>query len=300
MDARHRAAADRLRVHGPDTSIESWLNGTVENEQRGQVFGSSAAINYLAVGSGQFLLNVGAGGQQFSIAAAAISAPAAMANGPSLRPRRPPSGLSHGIDFSMPEHRAFFFDFRIVTWCGMLAYVAVMFTQYGLIVSHVYDRTEAHLRVAISAVLLMLFLLGGMIGPALASALMNSSARTGYFSSTRFPVSHSLWLRAAHWAFQRGRQICTPKHNKQRYKSHAECIKSKVSKASARSCISCKVLAIPRAVLKSKKRCRRNGTEEAASARHSLLSKLGSIFSGIAARVKQHFQDRTSAQGSGS
>ncbi len=58
------------------TSIESWLNGTVENEKRGQVFGMYAAINYLAVGSGQFLLNVGAGsgGQQFSIAAALFAA----------------------------------------------------------------------------------------------------------------------------------------------------------------------------------------------------------------------------------
>ncbi len=58
------------------TSIESWLNGTVDNDKRGQVFGTYAAINYLAVGSGQFLLNIGAGsgGQQFSIAAALFAA----------------------------------------------------------------------------------------------------------------------------------------------------------------------------------------------------------------------------------
>jgi MFS family permease len=75
----------------------------------------------------------------------------------------------------------FCFDFRIVTWCATLAYVAVTFTQYGLIVSHVHDRTEAHLRVAISATLLVLFSLGGMIGPALASALMTLFGPRGLF-----------------------------------------------------------------------------------------------------------------------
>jgi MFS family permease len=75
----------------------------------------------------------------------------------------------------------FCFDFRVVTWCGTLAYVAVTFTQYGLIVSHVQDRTEAHLRVAISATLLVLFSLGGMAGPALASTLMTITGPRGLF-----------------------------------------------------------------------------------------------------------------------
>jgi MFS family permease len=252
------------------TSIESWLNGTVENEKRGQVFGSYAAINYLAVGSGQFLLNVGAGSgaQQFSIAAALFAAavlPVTLLEGwpvkvadanldrvpagtwrESLRemraaaplavpgcilagfiyssfyammpvylqrtgfstselatfmgialigallPQWPMGRLSDRVDrrrlvFYTATISAslsivlFVLNFRIVTWCAMLAYVAVTFTTYGLIVSHVHDRTEAHLRVAISATLLVLFSLGGMVGPALSSALMTLVGPSGFF-----------------------------------------------------------------------------------------------------------------------
>jgi MFS family permease len=252
------------------TSIESWLNGTVENERRGQVFGSYAAINYLAVGTGQFLLNVGAGtgAQQFSIAAALFAAavlPVTLLEGwpvkvadenldrvpartwrESLRemmaatplavpgcilagflysafysmtpvylqrsgfstselatfmgvaligallPQWPMGRLSDKVDrrrlvfytASISATLSFVllcFDFRAVVWCGTLAYVAVTFTQYGLIVSHVHDRTEAHLRVAISATLLVLFSLGGMTGPALASLLMTVFGPRGLF-----------------------------------------------------------------------------------------------------------------------
>ncbi|SAK80684.1 major facilitator transporter [Caballeronia hypogeia] len=252
------------------TSIESWLNGTVENEKRGQVFGSYAAINYLAVGTGQFLLNVGAGtgAQQFSIAAALFAAavlpvtllegwpvkvadeslnrvPARtwresvrdmMAAAPlavpgcvlagfiyssfyammpvylersgfstselatfmgvaligALVPQWPMGRLSDKVDRRRLVYYTasisgalslvlFCFDFRVVTWVGTLAYVAVTFTQYGLIVSHVQDRTEPHHRVAISATLLVLFSFGGMTGPALASALMTVVGPGGLF-----------------------------------------------------------------------------------------------------------------------
>ena len=252
------------------TSVESWLNGTVDNEKRGQVFGLYAAINYLAVGSGQFLLNIGEGSaaQQFSIAAALFAAavmpvtlmegwPAkvndanlhrvpARSWGESLRemmavaplgvpgcilagfiysnfyslmpvylkgagfsthelatfmgvaligallPQFPMGRLSDRIDrrrlvFWTASISAvlslvlFSFSFRIVTWCATLTYVAVTFTQYGLIVSHVQDRTESHLRVAVSAMLLVLFSLGGMTGPTLASALMTLIGPSGLF-----------------------------------------------------------------------------------------------------------------------
>lgn len=58
------------------TSIESWINGAVENERRGQAFGTYAGINYLAVGTGQLLLNVGdsSGAQQLSLVAALFAA----------------------------------------------------------------------------------------------------------------------------------------------------------------------------------------------------------------------------------
>ncbi|BAO88368.1 MFS transporter [Caballeronia cordobensis] len=252
------------------TSVESWLNGTVQNEKRGQVFGLYAGINYLAVGGGQFLLNVGAGSgaQQFSIAAAFFAAavlPVTLMEGwpakvddanldrvparswsasfkemlvlaplgvpgcilagfiysnfyalmpvylqrtgfsthdiatfmgvaliGALLPQYPMGRLSDRID----RRRLVFwtasvsavlslvllcFDFRIVTWCATLAYVAVTFTQYGLIVSHVQDRTESHLRVAVSTMLLVLFSLGGMTGPTLASALMTLIGPSGLF-----------------------------------------------------------------------------------------------------------------------
>jgi MFS family permease len=252
------------------TSVESWLNGTVDNEKRGQVFGLYAAINYLALGSGQFLLKVGAGSaaQQFAIAAALFAAavmpvtlmegwPAkvhdanldrvpARSWGESLRemmqatPLAVPGCILAGFIYSnfyslMPVYLQrsgfttnelatfmgvaligallpqfpmgrisdridrrrlvfwtasisallslvlFCFSFRIVTWCATLAYVAVTFTQYGLIVSHVQDRTESHLRVAVSAILLVLFSLGGMTGPTLASALMTLIGPSGLF-----------------------------------------------------------------------------------------------------------------------
>jgi MFS family permease len=252
------------------TSVESWLNGTVQNEKRGQIFGTYAAINYLAVGSGQFLLNIGSGSavQQFSIAAALFAAavmPVTLMEGwpakvndanlhrvparswaQSLRemmavaPLGVPGCILAGFIYSnfyslMPVYLErtgftthelatfmgialigallpqfpmgrmsdridrrrlvywtslisaglsavlFIVHPRIVVWCATLAYVAVTFTQYGLIVSHVQDRTESHLRVAVSAMLLVLFSLGGMIGPTLASAVMTLIGPNGLF-----------------------------------------------------------------------------------------------------------------------
>ncbi|WP_438391912.1 MFS transporter [Caballeronia sp. DA-9] len=274
------------------TSIESWLNGTVENNKRGQVFGLYAALGYLAIGSGQFLLNVGVDSatQQFSIAAALFAAavmPVTLMEGwpvkvrddnldrvprqawrESLRdmttatPLAVPGCILAGFIYSsfysmMPvylERTGFSnhdlatfmgvaligallpqfpmgrlsdridrrrlvywtavisaalsivlicFDMLEVTWCAMLAYVAVTFTQYGLVVSHVQDRTEAHLRVAVSVMLLVLFSLGGMTGPTLASTMMTLVGPRGLFvfnaiSCTLLALSarHALLLAA--------------------------------------------------------------------------------------------------------
>ncbi|WP_353190251.1 MFS transporter [Pandoraea pnomenusa] len=51
----------------------------------------------------------------------------------------------------------------------MFLFSAANFTQYGLIVSHVNDRTEPERRVAVSATLLILFSVGGILGPVIAS-----------------------------------------------------------------------------------------------------------------------------------
>jgi MFS family permease len=57
-------------------SIESWLNGTVPNERRGQIIGTYAAINYLALAAGQFLLIIGdpTGKLRFGLITALFSA----------------------------------------------------------------------------------------------------------------------------------------------------------------------------------------------------------------------------------
>lgn len=60
-------------------------------------------------------------------------------------------------------------------------YVAVSFTLYGLIVSHVNDRICAGRRVATSATLLILFSIGGVVGPPIASFVMTLLNPGGLF-----------------------------------------------------------------------------------------------------------------------
>ncbi|RDV00247.1 MFS transporter [Trinickia dinghuensis] len=252
------------------TSIESWLNGTSRNENRGQVFGLYAAINYLAVGSGQFLLRLGdtADGRLFSLVAALFAAavmPVSLFEGWPVRVKdesldRLPAhswrdslrSMAHASPLAIPGcilagflYSTFYsmtpvflsrtgfstsdlstfmgvaligalipqwpmgrlsdridrrklvratasismsisltlavFHVSAIVWVGMLAYVAVTFTQYSLIVSHVNDRTEPHLRVAVSATLLLLFSIGGLTGPAIASLLMTVIGPSGLF-----------------------------------------------------------------------------------------------------------------------
>ena len=54
----------------------------------------------------------------------------------------------------------------------MFLFSAANFTQYGLIVSHVNDRTEPERRVAVSATLLILLSVGGILGPMIASVFV--------------------------------------------------------------------------------------------------------------------------------
>lgn len=252
------------------TSIESWLNGVVRNERRGRVFGSYATINYLAVGSGQFLLNAGdaSGTAQLSIVASLFAAavlPVTLLEGWPLRmsdtalermpsrtwkdsvlamrasaPLAIPGCILAGFlyscfysmtpvylartGFSTAELSAFMgtalfaallpqwpmgrlsdtidrrrliycialistalsatlavIHARNLVWMTTLVYAAVTFTQYGLIVSHVNDRTEPDHRVAITATLLLMFSFGGMVGPAVASLLMSVIGPSGLF-----------------------------------------------------------------------------------------------------------------------
>jgi MFS family permease len=252
------------------TSIESWLNGISRNENRGQVFGMYAAINYLAVGTGQFLLRLHdpSDGRLFSLVAALFAAaviPVSLFEGWPVRvadeslDRLPPHSwrqslrsMAHATPLAIPGcilagflYSTFYsmtpvflqrtgfstdqlstfmgvaligalipqwpmgrlsdridrrrlvlttalismglsltlalFHSAAVVWLGMLAYVAVTFTQYGLIVSHIHDRTQPQLRVAVSATLLLLFSVGGLSGPAIASLLMTAIGPTGLF-----------------------------------------------------------------------------------------------------------------------
>lgn len=276
------------------TSIESWLNGVVRNERRGQVFGSYAALNYLSVGTGQFLLNAGdsSGNPQLSIVAALFAAailPVTLLEGwpfkvpdatlepmPSrtwmdsvramrastplavpgcvlagclyscfysmtpvylartgfstadlsalmgtalfgaLLPQWPMGRLSDRIDRRRLVYRIALismclsavlavFHTRGFVWVAMLAYVAVTFTLYGLIVSHVNDRTKPHHRVAITATLLLLFSFGGMVGPAIASLLISAIGPAGLFVFNG--VSCALLAFCAARAIERSRQM---------------------------------------------------------------------------------------------
>lgn len=274
------------------TSIESWLSGTSRNENRGQVFGLYAGINYLAVGSGQFLLRLGdsSDGHLFSLVAVLFSAavmPVCLFEGWPVRvadetlDRLPPhswidslrsmsrasplaipgcilAGFLYSTFYSMTpvflERTGFstadlstfmgvalvgalipqwpmgrlsdridrrrlvratawismsvsttlaLFHAPSIVWVGMLAFVAVTFTQYSLIVSHVNDRTESHLRVAVSATLILLFSIGGLIGPAIASLLMTIIGPSGLFifnglSSFAMALTANRALRAMH------------------------------------------------------------------------------------------------------
>jgi MFS family permease len=60
-------------------------------------------------------------------------------------------------------------------------YVAAAFTLYGLVVSYVHDRIEPEQRIAISATLLILFSLGGLSGPTIASLAMTALGPSGLF-----------------------------------------------------------------------------------------------------------------------
>ena len=252
------------------TAVESWLNGAVNNANRGRVFGSYLTINYLAIGSGQFLLTVGdaSGNTQLFIVATLFTAaviPVTLMDGWPTRVRddqlnKPRSigwvesvrtmmaatplavpgciiaGLLYSAFYAMTPvylaHEGFSIDAlstimgyaligalvpqwpvgrlsdrydrrTMIKWmavcsavsaaCLMLThtpwviraalvvYVAGTFTQYGLIVSHINDRTDPVHRVATSTTLLILFSAGGILGPLIASLMMALFGPHGLF-----------------------------------------------------------------------------------------------------------------------
>lgn len=60
-------------------------------------------------------------------------------------------------------------------------YVSLSFTVYGLVISHVNDLIAQDQRIAVSAGLLLLFSIGGALGPTVASLIMTSLGAVGYF-----------------------------------------------------------------------------------------------------------------------
>jgi MFS family permease len=252
-------------------SIESWINGTVSNERRGQMFGTYATINYLALGIGQLLLNLDdpTGITRFCIVSVLFVAavipvslfdgwPANVARAPldtmpphiwreslrsmvhvtplaipgclicgclyssfyammpvfllqsgfttsklssfmslclfgALLTQWPVGRLSDRVDrgalvflgalLSMLLNMALaIWHSYVLVWAATLTYVAIIFTQYGLIVSYINDRIDARLRIAISTLLLVLFSLGGMIGPTIASMFVTIFGSKGLFT----------------------------------------------------------------------------------------------------------------------
>ncbi|WP_331694186.1 MFS transporter [Pandoraea sputorum] len=247
-----------LALMGMYTTVESWLNGSVPNTMRGRVFGSYLTINYLAVSTGQFLLNIGEAGsegQLLLVAGLFVAAilPITLMQGWPTRVaderlvKQPAMSLFDSITemaratpIAIPGcilagflYSAFYammpvyltrigfsigslstlmgvalFGALLMQWpvgrlsdrmdrrtvsrrlalasvvfCAPLIFIqahwlvfllmflfsAVNFTQYGLIVSHVNDRTEPERRIGVSATLLILFSVGGLLGPMIAS-----------------------------------------------------------------------------------------------------------------------------------
>jgi MFS family permease len=64
------------------------------------------------------------------------------------------------------------------------AYVSLLFTIYGLAISHVNDRVTPADRVAVSAGLLLVFSVGGSAGPTLASLVMTAANPAGLYLFT--------------------------------------------------------------------------------------------------------------------
>lgn len=73
--------------------------------------------------------------------------------------------------------------YRQGAWLEPLVYlyVSLSFTVYGLVISHVNDFIAHEQRIAVSAGLLLLFSIGGVLGPVVASLVMTSLGPIGYF-----------------------------------------------------------------------------------------------------------------------
>lgn len=80
--------------------------------------------------------------------------------------------------FSMPLIIVRAHWFVGIATCG---YVAMALALYGLIVSYVNDHVDANRRIAISATLLILFSIGGLSGPTIASVAMTVLGSSGLF-----------------------------------------------------------------------------------------------------------------------
>ncbi len=253
------------------SSIESWIQGTASNANRGRIFATYTTINYFSLCTGQLMLNIGSPGATtgFSLAsglfAAAIIPVALLSGWPKTsdsdanNPMRAHSwievlraltgatslavpgcilaGLLYSSFYSlMPvflvrsgfatsdlslfmgvcllgalftqrpigrlsdryARRVLVFRIALLSaalstalvllhqgaflWIGAIAYVAVTFTQYGLVAGDTNDRIDPQLRVAISSLLLVLFSVGGMTGPAIASVFMTVLGAKGIFA----------------------------------------------------------------------------------------------------------------------
>ncbi|WP_321939081.1 MFS transporter [Paraburkholderia sp. J8-2] len=264
------------------SSIESWIQGTASNANRGRIFGTYSTVNYFSLCAGQLLLNIGSPGATtgFALASGLFSAaiiPVALlsgwprtANSGAIEPLRGHSwievlrALTRATSLAVPGcilagflYSSFFslmpvflvrsgfattnlslfmgvcllgalftqrpigrlsdryarrvLVFRIALlsaalsvalvvlhegaflWIGAIAYVAVTFTQYGLVAGDTNDRIDPQLRVAISSLLLVLFSLGGMTGPAIASMFMTVLGAKGLFAFNAFSCLVLAW-----------------------------------------------------------------------------------------------------------
>ncbi|MEO8118385.1 MAG: MFS transporter [Rhodoferax sp.] len=73
------------------------------------------------------------------------------------------------------------YDSQLMLWGGGLVYSGLVFTVYGLGVSDINDRVEDDRREAAAAWLVVMFSLGGCLGPWLSRWAYSNSGASGYF-----------------------------------------------------------------------------------------------------------------------
>lgn len=102
-------------------------------------------------------------------------------------------------------------DARWMLWVAGLLYSGMVFTVYGLGISDVNDRVKEGAREAAGAWVMLVFSLGGCLGPWLSGWAYAQMGPRGYFAVSAAAIASVLWVALAPSVLmrQRRRQRCT-------------------------------------------------------------------------------------------